>query len=146
MPKYTFVCDSCVIEFSRTLKMGEHANHPCPSCTEEANRVWENNSISFGFKDSPNAAPANTGVHKEDYPTADHIIGKDAERRWGVIHEREKVKAAARQKGGTHALIRHTGKDDSYIDYEPMSQTGVSARRQLARATIEAARKSSAAK
>lgn len=141
MPQYTFICDSCVVEFDRTLKMGEHATHPCPSCSEPANRVWENTGIAYGFKDSPGTAIANTGVHKEDYPTADHLIGKDAEKRWGEINEREKVKAEARKKGGTHALIRHNAAD--HIDYEPMSQTGRNARRQLAKATIDAIRKNS---
>jgi hypothetical protein len=100
--------------------------------------VWEDTSLSFGFADSPNNAPANSGVHKEDYPTADHLIGKDAEKRWGTLHERERVKAAARQQGGSHALIRTTG--DEFIDYEPMSNAGRNARRKLAKATIDAVR------
>lgn len=140
MPKYTFVCAGCVLEFDRTLKIGEHPTHPCPSCSSEADRVWESTGISFGFASSSTAAPANSGVHKEDYPTADHIIGKDADKRWATIHEREKIKAQARQQGGTHALIRHTGSD--YIDYEPMTQTGTSARRALAKATMSAIRES----
>jgi putative FmdB family regulatory protein len=138
MPRYTFVCDACVIEFDRTLKIAENLTHECPSCTGMANRVWDASGLSFGFADSPNAAPANSGVHKEDYPTADHLIGKDANLRWGEISEREKVKNAAREKGGTHALIRHT--DPQHIDYEPMSGQGMAARRSLARAAIEGLR------
>jgi hypothetical protein len=98
----------------------------------------------FGFKDSPTAAPANTGVHKEDYPTADHLIGKDADKRWSEISEREKIKAKARAQGGTHALIRTTG--DNHIDYEPMTNTGLNARRGLAKASYERIRQSRQAK
>lgn len=140
MPKYTFVCDECVVEFDRTLKMSNHLTHPCPQCGDAAVRVWENSGLSFGFAESANASPANTGVHKEDYPTADHMIGKDAEKRWGMIHEREKAKAEFRAKEGTHALIRHGA--DNHIDYEPMTPTGLNARRRLAKAAIESARSS----
>lgn len=138
MPRYAFICDVCVLEFNRILKMGEHPTYPCPSCSEPAARVFESNGISFGFKEAPNATPANTGVHKEDYPTADHLIGKDADKRWGMIHEREKVKQEARTKAGTHALIRHNGGD--HLDYEPMTETGLNARRRLAKATLDAIR------
>lgn len=142
MPKYTFVCDACVIEFDRNLKMDQHLTHPCPSCTGAAPRLWEAAGISFNFADSPNGSPANSGVHKEDYPTADHLIGKDADKRWGMINEREKVKNAARVQGDTHALIR-TGTAD-YLDYEPMSDTGLNARRRLAKATLDAIRQQKA--
>lgn len=144
MPKYSFVCDTCVLGFERSLKMGEHPHYPCPSCKADATRVWEDTGLAFGFTDSSNNAPANSGVHKEDYPTADHLIGKDAEKRWGVLHEREKVKAAAREQGGSHALIRTTA--DEFIDYEPMSNVGRDARRKLARATIDAVRAQKATK
>lgn len=138
MPKYTFVCDTCVVEFERTLKMGDHLTHECPSCSEQAPRVWEANAVSFGFKESPKAVPTNTGVHKEDYPTADHLIGKDADKRWEQIHAREQAKQEARQQGGTHALRRKNGED--YIDYEPLTAVGRDARRKLAKATIESIR------
>jgi len=117
--------------------MVDHVKHPCPSCGQDAPRAWEE-TFSFGFSESKTAAPANTGVHKEDYPTADHLIGKDADTRWAMLNEREKVKNAAREKGGTHALIRHNSRE--YIDYEPMSETGLDARRRLAKAAIDAVR------
>lgn len=135
MPKYVFICASCVVEFERTLKMGTHPTHECPSCSEPAERVWEGTELAFGFADSANATPTNTGVHKEDYPTADHVVGKSANQRWEQVHERDKIKAEARKLGKTHKLIRHT--HDNYIDYEPMSPVGGAARKQLTKEAIE---------
>lgn len=84
----------------------------------------------FAFSFSPGAgAQANSGVHDHDYPTADKAVGRSAEKRWEHIQRREAVKKAAREKGGTDALIRHTG--SGFIDYEPMSPLGVQARRAL---------------
>jgi hypothetical protein len=63
------------------------------------------------------------------------VVGRDAESRWASYGERNKVKAAAREQGGTRALIRHQGKD--FIDYEPMSDAGLSARKKLFAKAIE---------
>ncbi len=139
MPKYEFECESCNVGFERNLKMGDHLTHPCPSCGEESHRVWDENSLaSFSFKGGQSGSTANTGVHAEDYPTADRAVGRDAEARWGEIHEREKVKQEARKMGDTHALIRHNSRD--FIDYEPMTQTGRQARRKLADSVFETMR------
>lgn len=138
MPHYVFECPVCNVRFERTLKMGEHTTHPCPSCQDAAPQVID---TEFGFAFAQGAgAPANSGVHDHDYPTADKAVGRSAEERWGLIQRRETVKNEARKEGGTHALIRHTGRD--YIDYEPMSDIGRNARRKLAKAAIEASRTS----
>lgn len=138
MPKYVFECQECNVRFERTLKMGDHTTHACPSCKEGAPRVLDGEGFSFGFAKPENSTPANSGVHTDDYPTADRAVGRSADERWALVKEREKVKAEARRQGGTHALIRHTG--DNFIDYEPMSDLGLNARRKLARAAIGAAR------
>lgn len=138
MPRYVFDCqtEGCNLRFERTLKMGDHPNHPCPQCKTDAPRVLDQEGFAFAFAQPEKAAPGNTGVHKDDYPTADHAIGKDAEARWGSYQEQAKVKAIAREKGETHALIRHQGKD--FIDYEPMTDAGLSARKNLAKQAMKA--------
>ena len=124
MPQYVFECPVCNVRFERTLKMGEHTTHPCPSCQDPAPQVID---TEFGFAFAQgNGAPANSGVHDHDYPTADKAVGRSADERWDLIQRRETVKNEARKKGDTHALIRHTGRD--YIDYEPMSDVGRNAR------------------
>lgn len=131
MPKYTFECHDCVVQFERTLKIGTHTTHSCPSCSEPAPLVMS----GFGFEFAQGGtAAANSGVHDHDYPTADKAVGRSATSRWEHIRAREKVKKEARDKGQTPALIRHTGKD--FIDYEPMSDVGRNARRKLVKEAI----------
>jgi putative FmdB family regulatory protein len=131
MPKYAFECTECSLQFERNLRIGEHITHDCPSCKEPAPLVIS----GFGFAFSAGTgATANSGVHDQDYPTADKAVGRSAEQRWEVIRRREAVKKAAREQGGTHALIRRTG--DNFIDYEPMSDVGIKARKQLAQETF----------
>lgn len=136
MPLYVYECQDCKLRFERTLSMGEHTTHECPQCKNEAPQVID--GFSFGFAESK-GAPANSGVHKDDYPTADQAVGKSAEKRWATVNAREQVKTEARKQGGTEALIRHTSPE--YIDYEPMSDTGRKAHFNLAKKALEAVRR-----
>lgn len=133
MPKYSFECEPCNVKFDRNLKVGEHLSHECPSCSEQAPLIVTDFGFSFA---AGTGAQSNSGVHGHDYPTADQAVGRSAAKRWDHIREREKVKKAARDQGGTHALIRHTGGD--FIDYEPMSDAGRDARRKLVKQAVEA--------
>jgi putative FmdB family regulatory protein len=136
VPQYTFECQTCDLRFTRTLKMENYTTQPCPNCADPAPRVLE--GFAFQFDQAPGASPGNSGVHDHDYPTADKAVGRSADERWALIHERDKVKEEARRQGGTHALIRHTGQD--YIDYEPMNPAGIDARRELAKGMISTIR------
>jgi putative FmdB family regulatory protein len=135
MPKYAFECQECHVRFERTLKMGEHTTHPCPSCDDEAPRLFTAEGFGFAF-DKGAGAPANSGVHDLDYPTADKAVGRSADERWSLLDDRRKVKETARAQGNTQALIRHAG--PGYIAYEPMTPTGREARRKLAKAALGA--------
>lgn len=112
MPQYTFECVSCHLEFTRKLNLENHVTHPCPDCGEEAPRRLE----GFGFDFAPGTTPGNSGVTKHDSPTADQVVGRSAEARWGEYSEREKVKDKVREVGGSRALIRRTSKEA--IEYE----------------------------
>lgn len=133
MPKYVFECqmEGCDLRFERSLKMGDHSSYECPNCHEIAPRVME--GFAFGFKESPEKV-GNSGVHKEDYPTADHAVGREAEKRWGHYAERDKIKAKAREMGSTHALRRTTGQD--FVEYEPLTEGGRQARRDLTKTAL----------
>jgi len=91
--------------------------------------------FGFAFAKNESAPIGNTGVHKNDYPTADQIVGRDADQRWESYEGQKKVKEAARKMGGSPALIRHQGKD--FIDYEPMTDVGREARRKLTKHAIK---------
>jgi len=137
MPKFSFEC-ACSTQFTRTLKMGDHATHECPACGAEAPRLWE----TFGFDFAKGGkSPANSGVSKHDYPTADRVVGVDAESRWKDQAAREVVKSKVRKQVGTHALIRKNGKD--FIDYEGGTPELIERRKNLAQEvrTIQAKQK-----
>lgn len=140
MPKYVFQCgkDGCNVRFERTLHLDNHKIHSCPGCGEDAPRYLEGEGFGFSFSGSSTGSTANTGIHKEDYPTADHVVGKSADARWGEYGERSKVKEAARMQGGAYPLIRHT--TTGHIDYEPMSDGGRVARRNLAKKAVDTLR------
>jgi putative FmdB family regulatory protein len=129
VPKYTFECqtEGCGLRFERTLKVGEHPAHECPACHEDAPQVIE--GFAFAFKVGE-GQEGNSGVHKEDYPTADQAVGRDAERKWETMGERSKVKAKVREVGKTGALIRKDG--ETYTDYEAMTPAKQAAHKHLA--------------
>lgn len=133
MPKYVFECltEGCSLKFERMLKMGDHGSYECPNCKEQAPRVME--GFSFGFKEDASKV-GNSGVHKEDYPTADHAVGRDAEKRWGYYAGRDVAKNKAREAGATHALTRQTGKD--YVEYAPMAGPARDARKNLTKTAL----------
>ncbi len=125
MPKYTFHCqqDRCNLRFSRTLKMGVWPTHKCPTCKEEAPRLYED--FGFAFQAGAGAPNANTGVHDQDYPSADKIIGRSAESRWTEFKARQKVKDQVRAAGGG-ALLRRDG--PGYVEYDAMTDNAKKAR------------------
>jgi putative FmdB family regulatory protein len=131
MPKYSFECPVCNLRFERNLKVGEHPTHDCPECHDPAPLVISD--FGFAFSEGK-GAPANSGVHDQDYPTADKAVGRSAERRWNHIKARDKVKEEVRKQGQSPALIRHTGED--FIDYEAMGSRKREARKKLVKEAI----------
>jgi hypothetical protein len=117
--------------------MAEYTDLECPNCHQQAPRCLDGEGFAFQFA-AGGKSPANSGVHDHDYPTADKIVGRSADVRWNFLRARDKVKEEARRIGGTRALIRHTGQDS--IAYEPMTETGLHARRRFAKDALEVIR------
>jgi putative FmdB family regulatory protein len=144
MPKYSFECQNldCGLQFERILKMGDNLLHPCPACGEDAPQVIDG-GFGFSFDVSPHKE-GNSGVHKDDYPTADRAVGRDAERRWEVIDKRNKVKAQIRANSGTGALIRkdEPGGKTSYAVLSPEQQVARQDTARRAGRALEVARNS----
>lgn len=132
MPKYVFECPTCG-PFKRTLPMGGNAEYPCPSCHNSAPRFWPGQGFSHSFEVPPTAAPANTGVAKDDYPTADRAVGVSADARWAEHRARDSVKEKVREVGENRALIRKHGKENGkpYLEYEAGTKTLIEKRRKL---------------
>jgi putative FmdB family regulatory protein len=130
MPKYVFECPSCDLRFTRALKMGEHPEHTCPNCGGKAPRQW--NGQGFGFDFAEGDTPGNSGVSKQDYPTADQAVGRSADQRWEEYAEREKVKEKVREVTGHRAIRRAHGPGNTHIEYQQGGQGIVEGRKQLA--------------
>lgn len=135
MPKFTFECEPCQTQFTRTLAMGEHPTHACPTCALPAPRLWMGQGFGFGFATPPTAAPANTGVAKNDYPTADQVVGSHAEARWNVYNERAKVKEKVREVGGSNVLMRRQG--EGFVEYTAGTKTVIEGRKALTKQAQE---------
>lgn len=128
MPKYSFECQFCgPLRFSRTLKMGEWPTHACPQCKEASPRLFD--SFGFAFQAGTGAAQASTGVHANDYPTADVAVGRSATERWEMYRERDKVKKKVRELGHTGALQRLDG--PGFVEYDAMSSEGKQVREKV---------------
>jgi putative FmdB family regulatory protein len=134
MPKYTFECQPCNLQFSRTLKMGEHKDHVCPQCKKAAPRYYPGQGFAFDFAEG--ATPGNSGVSKHDNPTADQAVGSNADKRWAHYRARARVKDQVRAGGGTHKLIRRDLPGET--EYEAMTEPVAKARRALAREAVHA--------
>lgn len=127
MPKYAFQCPQCG-PFNRTLKIGNHQDHPCPVCHTTSPRVLAGQGFGFAFAQG-GSAPANSGVSKHDYPTADQVVGSSADARWEQIQARDAVKKKVREVGGNRALIRREGA--GYVEYEAGTDSLIRQRKQL---------------
>jgi len=140
MPKFAFECPACNTRFTRTLKMGEHPDHPCPSCKKPAPRHWAGEGFAFDFAEG-GEAPGNSGVTKHDYPTADNAVGRSADKRWAEYNARAKVKKQVREQGGAHTLNRTDSPekegDRSYIQYTAIGEKEMKSRRDAAKALRE---------
>lgn len=129
MPRYVFECQDCGnLRFERVLKMADHPTHACPSCGDDAPRVFAGEGFGFSFQ-AGGSAPANSGVHDLDYPSADKIVGRSAHDRWQTYVDRDKVKKQVRQGGGAPQLMRADG--EGYTEYSSMSEPQKKAREKL---------------
>jgi len=113
--------------------------HPCPSCGDDAPRCIVGEGFAFGFKTEP-GKEGNSGVHKDDYPTADQAVGRSAERRWASYEGRKSIKNQVRAVGQTHALARHDAPDGDYVEYSVLDKPGLNARKQRAQRAFDALR------
>lgn len=107
MPNYLYNCKACEVEFEELLIQSAEIKeyftwHPCPICHQRAERVTAN-AVAFNFK---GGTPGNSGSHDVDYPTLDKAVGRSAEKRWGIIHERQEARNKLRRQAGTNAITQ----------------------------------------
>lgn len=95
MPIYIFTCQSCGLRFEKLYRrMSDDKEHPCVECGGVGAR--QVTAAAFAFKHPQRqlngALPPNTGT-SDDF-NFEKAIGRDAEKKWGKIHENNDRKDA----------------------------------------------------
>lgn len=105
MPIYEYQCDSCGLRKEHLWTRISIAQDtiPCAECGEPMHKLVSaaNFKFSHSEKQTRGAAPPNTGT-SDDW-NYDKVIGRDAEKKWGIIEQRnadkDKVIRQERERG-----------------------------------------------
>lgn len=92
MPLYEFKCDGCGYLFEELMGREEKDVVPCKSCGEPAKRVMSR----FASK-MANGSPTES---------VDMTIGREAERRWQIHHDRQTTRRSGHEM--TEVQVPHT--------------------------------------
>lgn len=94
MPIYEYQCDSCGLRkehFWTRISIAQDTI-PCVECQEPMRKLVSAASFKFAHSEKQirGAAPPNTGT-SDDW-NYDKAIGRDAEKKWGIIEQRNQEK------------------------------------------------------
>lgn len=94
MPIYDYQCDSCGLQkdhFWSRISIAKDSI-PCPECGTDMRKLVSAPNFKFSHPESQTrgAAPPNTGT-SDDW-NYDKVIGRDAEKKWGVVEKRTSEK------------------------------------------------------
>ena len=111
MPSYDYRCndEKCgvVQEFFQSIHKPLPESMPCPKCGGDSFHV---------FLVAPGVLTANM-----THQSIDVAIGRDAEARWGQIHERRAMRDSVRKKTGKTGITA-VG-EDGVVTYKPNDKT-----------------------
>jgi putative FmdB family regulatory protein len=150
MPIYEFQCESCGLRFDKLMKMAssdELTTTPCKDCGDEARRMVTAAAFKFSHPSSQlrGMAPPNTGT-SDDWKF-DKIIGRDSEKKWKTVEERNseknRVVRQERESGfqiNNNQLVR-SHDDGSYRKIAEPERQAINERRTAAAAVANANRK-----
>lgn len=113
MPLFLFYCTDCNARFERVTTK-ETAEQPCPLCKKPAPKTLQGQTFSHAFAAPKN--PTNSGITSYDHPTAEMVVGRDADKKWENYGKRKKIKEKLRAESGTRFLSR-----DEKDTYKPMT-------------------------
>src|SRR5271157_1193985 len=89
---YEFRCITCLLILEHLCPMGEQPSYKkCPKCGKRCEQVIHALAVMTG----------NTSQ-----PSLDVVIGRDAEKRWKTIHERQDVRDKVRKESGKSGLTK----------------------------------------
>jgi putative FmdB family regulatory protein len=104
MPTYGYYCVECQYEFEESFKKYEDVTSLCPKCGASSDRKPSAPYVLRG------------GTTRENI---DMQVGKESEKRWADIKERQAAKEKVRKESGQTAVGVTHGKDSSgKITYE----------------------------
>lgn len=116
MPNFNFRCEPCNLLFEKFCRDVNTKSYPCPSCDLEASKTVS----TFGFVFSTAQTEGWTGVDSVD-SVIDKGVGRDADKRWEAIKDRESEKRKLKQQTPhigvdvvTGEYITHTNKEVEY--------------------------------
>jgi len=93
---YEFKCHNCDLVLEHLCPMGEQPSYKkCPKCGKHCEQVYGSAVLTSGMSQAP----------------LDVVIGRDAEKRWNRIHERQEVRDKVRRESGKAGLTK-VGKDE----------------------------------
>jgi len=150
MPIYEYTCLSCGDRFEHLFRrmVEDSDTHPCPECGGEGKKRVSATNFAFAHPQSQlrGAAPPNTGT-SDDW-NYDKAIGRDAEARWGKIHENRAKKAEIvrnEAKKGRGITMDHLVKerDGGYRVVEEGERKAINQHRQAAFDIANATKKKS---
>jgi len=129
MPIYEYQCDECGRREEKLWSRISIAEDsiPCPSCTTDMRKLVSATNHKFVHPTSQTRgmAPPNTGT-SDDW-NYDRVIGRDSEKKWGLIEQRAKVKDTVvrdERKAGRlitrdHLVPKHDGTGEYRVITEP---------------------------
>ena len=144
MPIHEYECDDCGLRVEELFKSTPPATLTCDDCGSVMRRLVS--AANHSFAHTPTGpTPQNTGVTGIDH-NFDRVIGRDAERRWKAIEERQAHKRSVLRdahKGGVAAGMEHLVRTrEGAGEYRVIGEDErkeVNARRKLAEAVSKAA-------
>lgn len=119
MPTYEYYCVECQYHFEESFKKFEDVTSLCPKCGSSSDRK----------PSLPNVLRAGTSRENIDMQ-----VGKESERRWAGIKERQAAKEKIRQDAGQLAVGVTHGKDASgkiTYEYKPVDKERIAERKNL---------------
>jgi len=116
LPLYEFQCDPCGLRFEKLYKSVSKADNAakCPECGLPSRKLVTaaNHKFAHPATQTRGALPPNTGT-SDDW-NYDKAIGRDAEKKWGTIEARNKVK---------DSIVRDEAKDGRLISRDHLVRT-----------------------
>jgi putative FmdB family regulatory protein len=127
MPLYEYRCAECGLQFEELAEKDEEV--ACAECGTTAERKISD----FGYSFAPTEKDGDTGVDSVDHDI-DKIVGRDADKRWEFIKDREtRKRQVSRARSSDNTEGAPVKRDPETGDYDVLSEEETEKRRHLGR-------------